>query len=145
MSGPSLAMQEIFREIWGPQMIEAGLIYEWLLREDPERMSSVDPPQGFCIHIPVNRRDGRVEYLSVSVPPDAMGNRASDPEPYPVAAETALIGQGGSLIYIDDWGYSGVRRFYGETRASDPDNLQRLLDEILRLENQNPGDPEVLG
>ena len=63
----------------------------------------------------------RFEMLSVSVPPDAIGNREGEPSTY----ETALIGSN-SVVYDSDLGYDDVLRF---------ESLDEILDEFLRLYN----------
>ena len=72
-------------------------------------------------------KDGQiVKGVSISYPPDAMGNRGLDYEELeiPETIETALIGQDEKLIYVAELGYSDIRRF---TRYSE------LSEEIMRI------------
>ena len=52
---------------------------------------------------------------------------------YPKFLETALMNSRQSIIYIDDWGYWDVIRFYGSERASEESNVNDLIAEILRV------------
>ena len=137
-------MDQYFASLYKNQITEINIIWQWLAEHDPERMSTVETPKIYAIRVPLVRLDGRVAYLSICIPPDAMGNRDSDPEHYPVAIETALTDSDGGVIFIDDWGYSDVRRFYGKERASEVQNCNDLLNEIRRLEKENPGDPDLI-
>jgi hypothetical protein len=62
--------------------------------------------------------------ISISVPPDAYGNRGDEyDEGEPTTIETALV-KDGSLVYIDSVGYFDVLRF---------DTIDDLIAELLRL------------
>lgn len=137
-------MEEYLRLMYRPQIGEINLIYKWLAEHDAARMSTVETPKIYGIRVPLVRQDERVAYLSITIPPDAMGNRGSDPEHYPVAIETALINSDNDLIYIPEWGYSDIHRFYGKERASEVRNCNDLLNEIRRLEKENPGNPDAV-
>jgi hypothetical protein len=63
--------------------------------------------------------------VSVSVPPDAMGNRGKKyGEENPKTYETALVGTDENLTYVDELGYSDVCRFEG---------MNEVVEEVLRL------------
>ena len=84
------------------------------------------------IMIPLGKSpEENVYELSLVIPADAMGNRSVDNEEYPTAAETALFCDG-SITYVPDWGYDDVVRWYSG-RASDDENIAKILEEIERL------------
>jgi len=66
-----------------------------------------------------------VSGISISIPPDAMGNRGPN-APYhepdiPQTIETALVGVDGRLVYADDLGYEDIQRF---------SNINELIDHL---------------
>ena len=75
--------------------------------------------------------EGNVYELSLFIRADTIGNRSVDNEEYPTAAETALFCDG-SITYVPDWGYGYVVRWYSG-RASDDENIAKILEEIERL------------
>ena len=94
-------------------------------------MKGVSSPEKYCFRIPMG--SGRFTHLSVSVPPDAMGNRGppQDSSTVPKCIETALVGPDGNLVYIDGLEYSDICRFYGDTNFEEA--IPSLEAEILRL------------
>jgi hypothetical protein len=86
--------------------------------------SSVGPMRPGAHSFRVSLND---EYsLSVSVPPDRMGNRTMDispTNPYPSTYETALI-RDTHVVYEDDWGYRDVCSFF---------SVDDIVDEIRRV------------
>ena len=90
----------------------------------------VDIPvsNGHAVLIPI----GAVFAVSLAVPPDAMGNRSCDNVDFPKTAETLLFCDG-EPHYVSEWDYDDVIRFYGDRRASDDENVNKIFDEILRL------------
>jgi len=65
--------------------------------------------------------------ISVSVPPDAMGNRLQDgvgPYKRPCTYEIALLNSENDLVYVDELEYDDVRRFGSHIE---------VFDEIMRL------------
>jgi hypothetical protein len=67
--------------------------------------------------------------VSVSVPPDACGNRSMDLKEYgdePSTYETCLVDSNGKLTYVDEADYDDVRRFY---------TVDELVTELVRLAN----------
>ena len=104
-------------------------------------MINVQSPEHYFFHIPLG--DGRFTHLSVSVPPDAMGNRGppQDDSPVPVCIETALVGPDGNLVYINGLGYSDIRRFCGVRTYQDA--ILDLEEEILRLLPYAQGEKEI--
>ena len=104
-------------------------------------MMDVPSPEHFCFRIPLG--DGSFTQLSVSVPPDAMGNRCppQDASPVPGCIETALVEPDGNLVYIKGLGYSDIRRFYGDRTYQDA--IPDLEAEILRLLPYARGDKKM--
>lgn len=122
------------------------VIYENLLLSVTPTISSLmmgvsSPGEHFCFRIPMG--DGSFTQLSVSVPPDAMGNRGppQDASPVPECIETALVGPDGRLVYIEGLGYSDIRRFYGDRTYRDA--IPDLEAEILRLLPYARGEVEI--
>lgn len=89
----------------------------------------IDPPTAglwcFRITLPTGAPISRI---SVSVPPDAYGNRPQDfdnGEDYiPHTYETALIDGEEEIVYIESLGYDDIRRSY---------TLDELVSEIQRV------------
>lgn len=96
-------------------------------------------PNSFCFSVSVSTQKAKheawnydldccetkeVEFdgISISVPPDTMGNREGEPV---CTFETALF-LGNDLVYASSIGYEDVCRFY---------TLDDLLAEILRVAN----------
>lgn len=76
-----------------------------------------------------NKNYEKIGGISISVPPDAIGNRGNEynePEE-PTTVETALVGSDGELIYIDELGYDDVKRFYYFN------DIELLVNEIKEL------------
>ena len=72
--------------------------------------------------------------VSISVPPDAMGNRGAEyDEGEPSTFETALI-KDGELVYVDELGYEDVQRF---------SSTEELIAELERLHNSISEEEEV--
>ena len=64
--------------------------------------------------------------VSISVPPDAMGNRGAEyDEGEPSTIEIALV-KDGRLVYVDELGYEDVQRFF---------STKQLIAELERLHN----------
>lgn len=106
-----------------------------------ELMKGVSSPEMYCFRIPMG--SGRFTHLSVSVPPDAMGNRGppQDSSTVPECIETALVGPDGNLVYIDGLEYSDVCRFYGDTNFEEA--IPSLEAEILRLLPYAQGEKQI--
>ena len=107
-----------------------------------ELMRGVKAGTGHTFLIPMG--DGPFTHLSVSVPPDAMGNRGPprDDSKVPECIETALVGPDGKLVYIDGLGYTTfLPRFYG--RESYRDAIPELEAEILRLVPYARGEEDI--
>jgi hypothetical protein len=76
-----------------------------------------------------NKNYEKIGGISISVPPDAIGNRGNEynePEE-PTTLETALVDSDGELIYIDELGYDDVKRFYYFN------DIELLVNEIKEL------------
>tara|TARA_Y100000389_G_scaffold192471_1_gene219944 strand:+ start:2260 stop:2688 length:429 start_codon:yes stop_codon:yes gene_type:complete len=81
-----------------------------------------------------------IDKISVSVPSDAMGNRPMDNNLYPQAIETTLF-SGNELVYEPKLGYEDIVRFYGDERASEAENIEKLIAHIKQLSRgQKPDD-----
>lgn len=64
--------------------------------------------------------------VSISVPPDAMGNRGAEfDEGDPSTFETALV-KDGELVYVEELDYEDVQRFF---------STEELIAELERLHN----------
>ena len=75
--------------------------------------------------------------VSISCPPDAMGNRGAEynePE-IPKILETALIDINGDILWLDDWGYDDVSRFYSEEEVII--EINRLQEKFNTIINEN--------
>ena len=73
-----------------------------------------------------NKNYEKIGGISISVPPDAMGNKYNEPEG-PTTVETALVDSNGELIYIDELDYHDVKRF------NKFNNIELLVNEIKEL------------
>lgn len=82
--------------------------------------------ESHCFRVTLNVRGfPQVRGLSISYPPDAMGNRGDQyNEGFPSTIETALIGETAQLYYNASLGYEDICRF---------SSTDELVDEILRL------------
>ena len=81
------------------------------------------PPTGHCFRIGGFNHDD-FDALSISLPPDAMGNRGVEyDEGEPSTIETALF-KCGELVYVDELGYENIQRFF---------SIEELINEIERL------------
>ena len=104
-------------------------------------MTVSSPGELYRFRIPMG--PGPFTHLSVSVPPDAMGNRGPprDASTVPECIETALLGPDGDLVYIEGLDYGDTQRFYG--RESFRDAIPDLEAEILRLLPYAQGKKEI--
>lgn len=87
----------------------------------PDRLGGQSPPKGFGFHFPLKRKDGNYS-LSIIYPYDYT------------MVETALILEG-KLVYVDEWGYSDVRRGFGTGDPVNPSTIKALVEEIHRIES----------
>lgn len=104
------------------------IVYPYLCKTLDARYVIDRPVQGcWCFRITLPS-GAPVFRMSVSVPPDAHGNRvqdfAKDVKYVPSTYETALIGADDKLVYIDSLGYWDVERF---------SSLDELVKEIKRI------------
>lgn len=104
-----------------------------MLRANVKIPASIGHCHAVKIHLGKNY-EGKVFEVSLAVPPDAMGNRSCDNVEFPKTAETLLFCDG-KPHYVSEWDYDDVIRFYGDRRASDDENVNKILDEILRLKS----------
>ena len=59
---------------------------------------------------------------------------------YPQTMETALF-SGNEIVYDPNLGYGGIFRFYGDERASEAKNIEKLIAHIKQLaQGQKPDD-----
>ena len=97
----------------------------------------------FCFRVSFPKPIGEgknITNISVSVPSDAMGNRYMDNNQYPKTIETVLF-SGNELVYEEELGYSDIVSFYGDERASESQNIAKLIDHINQLAlGQRPDD-----
>jgi hypothetical protein len=104
---------------------------------------------GYCFRVELGRAtDGKMVRLSISVPPDAnaMGMKIEEMQKtYPTLIELGLV-HGENMIYqanleslgytpgvSAEVGYVDVEQIYSGTRASSPENVIRLQQEVERL------------
>ena len=75
--------------------------------------------------------------VSISVPRDSNFGYSEDPENLKRKVKCAeiLLIKNDEMYYNSDWGYDDVRKFWGDTRASDDKNVDALKQEIERLRN----------
>tara|TARA_B100000902_G_scaffold222148_1_gene211066 strand:- start:2522 stop:3013 length:492 start_codon:yes stop_codon:yes gene_type:complete len=97
----------------------------------------------FCFKVELPEPIGEkknIDKISISVPSDAMGNRPMDNNLYPQTMETALF-SGNEIVYDPNLGYGGIFRFYGDERASEAKNIEKLIAHIKQLaQGQKPDD-----
>ena len=85
-------------------------------------------------------KEKNITKISVSVPSDAMGNRHMDNNLYPQAIETALF-SGNEIVYDPELGYEDIVRFYGDERALEAKNIEKLIAHIKQLaQGKRPDD-----
>lgn len=74
---------------------------------------------------------------SICVPRDSNFGYSEDPENLKKKVKCAeiLIFKNDEPYYNSKWGYDDVRKFWGDTRASDDKNVDALKQEIERLRN----------
>jgi hypothetical protein len=106
--------------------IETVKIYVQLSNNLPENLT-LEPMRGgnYCFRISgFNKTNNDFDMVSVSYPPDAMGNRGAPYDgPNPETIETALF-KDGKLVYISSLGYEDIKRFR---------TFEELLEEIESL------------
>ena len=118
---------EDFLSSWARGSAFAQIAYD-KLRDRLEIMNVTERPLSHAMRIPINRPDDRVTHLSIAFPPDCL------------CAETALF-KNDELIYIDEFGYGDIRRGFGSGDPNDSSTIDSLIEEIRRLETENPGNP----
>lgn len=112
----SEASANLFRELSSHQGLRDYVTFGDYGGRHCFRVYFVNPPRGFQ----------NVSGISISFPPDAMGNRGSqsgDPE-QPTTIETALIQPSEELCYNSELGYHDVCRF---------DSADQIVEEIIRI------------
>ena len=86
----------------------------------------------FILWLKLPKNSSQLSAVSISVPPDAWGNRGDRYKEYnPSTIETALITGTKTrynLYYADELGYCDVRRF---------DGINTLIDELIRIAQIN--------
>lgn len=118
----SQASANLFRELKKHQELEDYVTFGDYNGSYCFRVYFVNQPRGFQ----------NVSGISISVLPDAMGNRgyvSGEPE-QPTTIETALIQPSGDLCYNSELGYNDVCRFVS-------------VDEIIRI-SQFVHDPDYI-
>ena len=127
---------------------EAKLVHS-LLKEELGKCSDMSgfkidkkDQDSFCfkVELPEPIGEKNIDKISISVPSDAMGNRPMDNNLYPQAMETALF-SGKELVYEPELGYEDIVRFYGDERASEAKNIEKLIAHIKQLaQGKRPDD-----
>jgi hypothetical protein len=105
--------------------VEASKLYVYLSKNIPEGLE-LDPLNDgkFCFRIGGFNPNNGFDKVSISYPPDAMGNRGAPYDgPIPNTIEIALV-KDGEFVYIDSIAYNDVRRF---------DFYEEILEELERL------------
>jgi len=84
------------------------------------------PPSHYCFRVN-NPKTSLIPIISVSVPPDACGNRGKEyNEGEPSTFEFALVDGNNGLMYDSSIGYSDICRFY---------TMDEIITELVRLSN----------
>ena len=113
-------------------MVFCGLTAESVRRHLEDEHGVNLEPGPWCFKFPL----GLGWELSISVPPDAMGNRCGlDYQKnggHPTCLETLLFRDGRPVYEV--FGYDDVLRFYGDESVFEPKVLQSLNREIQRLQ-----------
>lgn len=106
-----------------PACIKASQKLRLILKDElPPSLKIINLEDSYCFRIE-GFRGKYFNLLSVSYPPDAMGNRTEDQNEYPETIETAIF-KDNEIVYIEEFGYEDVKRFY---------NVEDLLKEIYEL------------
>jgi len=100
---------------------QSNILFDEIKDKLPENLEAINFPRSFVFRI--KGFGGDFDMLSVSYPPDAMGNRDEDNVEIPETIEMALV-LNDKLIYIEELGYSDVCRFF---------DTEELIEEINRL------------
>lgn len=83
-------------------------------------------------------KDKNITHISISIPPDAMGNRSTDGYEYPKCIETALFSNT-DIAYDESLGYEDIMRFHSNDRASEICNVLDVIENIMEINyNQKP-------
>ena len=94
----------------------------------------------FRVELPEPIGEKNIDRISISVPSDAMGNRPIDNKLYPQTMETALF-SGNEIVLEPELGYEDIVRFYGDERASEAKNIEKLIAHIKQLaQGKRPDD-----
>tara|TARA_B100000927_G_scaffold19354_1_gene14754 strand:- start:424 stop:849 length:426 start_codon:yes stop_codon:yes gene_type:complete len=94
----------------------------------------------FRVELPEPIGEKNIDRISISVPSDAMGNRHMDNNLYPQTMETAFF-SGNKIVYDPELGYEDIVRFYGDERASESQNITKLIAHIKQLaQGKRPDD-----
>lgn len=116
-----------------------------LVQQAMDRRSLDADTHCFRILMGTCRFTGKPMHLSISVPPLTCGNFMSDGCPHPMVLETAIV-LDGELVYphtpqqlgytgLEELGYNDmVERWASSTRASCPENIRLVKEEIARLQ-----------
>ena len=122
----SQASANLYRELSSRQELRDHVTFGDYSGSFCFRVHFVNQPRGFQ----------NVYGISISFPPDAMGNRGTqngDPE-LPTTIETALFQLSGELYYNSELGYDDVGRF---------GSADEIVDEIIRI-SQFVHDPNFI-
>tara|TARA_B100001093_G_C26407255_1_gene833922 strand:- start:214 stop:675 length:462 start_codon:yes stop_codon:yes gene_type:complete len=77
-------------------------------------------------------KDNNITKISISIPPDASGNRICDGRNFPMCIETALFSDT-DIVYDESLGYEDIMRFYSNERASEICNVLDVIDHIMEI------------
>ena len=104
-----------------PLELRALLTFEMLKERFPDRLEGQSTPKSIGFHFPLKRDDGNY-FLSISYPPDYQ------------KLETLLFLED-MMAYVEEWGYSDVRRGFGTGDPTNSLTIDAVVEEIRRIES----------
>ena len=108
-------------EFLKPLRLRARLTFAELQQRFPDRLEGQSTPEWFAFKFPLKRPDGNY-FLSISYPMDYQ------------KLETLLFLED-TMVYVEEWGYSDVRRGFGTGDPLDSSTINALVEEIRRIES----------
>ena len=88
-------------------------------------------PAGFYMELK-NGAGGQATWVSIVVDEECLGKT---PEVIPKRVELALMDEEWKMVFPEEWGYENdIKNFIGDYRASEVENILKIVEEIRRLE-----------
>lgn len=113
---------------------KAQELFNFLNNDENVWMNGVILKQGsFCFRVPICDYDNKI-FISISVPPDAMGNRDLDGEAN--TFETAIFIDNNIIYESNFLGYEDVLRFYSFI------DVKNEIERMITLFNDNKNDAQ---